>query len=562
MTAKPPARRCAVYTRKSSEEGLEQDFNSLHAQREACEAFIRSQRSEGWRLIETAYDDGGLSGGTLERPALQRLFADIAQHRVDTVVVYKVDRLTRSLMDFAKMVELFDRHGVTFVAVTQQFNTTTSMGRLTLNILLSFAQFEREVIGERVRDKIAASKQKGMWMGGVTPLGYAIKDRKLVIVPEEAETVRLIFRRYRELGSVRLLKQDLDQQGIRSKQRTYGDGSRAGGQPFSRGALYALLSNPLYIGEISHKGARYPGQHEAILDRETWDSVQDQLRDGAPEQRGRVTGPRSPLIGKLFDEAGHRLTPSHATKAGRRYRYYVSRPLVTETAKQHPGAWRIPATRLEHLIATEAATMLGEPSAIATVLENAGLGPEKVPAALAMAGRFRDALGRDAARGAALAAVVNRIELSPIRLRVILSAAALATREAIDPEKAVLVRDVPLRIKRRGVEMRLVIEGRSASPTSPDPVLLKEIRRAHRCFEALVSGQVGSVAELATLEEISDRYVSSVLPLAFLAPEIVEAIAAGRQPPDLTAHRLIRAVDLPIAWSAQKQLLGFPAASR
>jgi site-specific DNA recombinase len=203
-----------------------------------------------------------------------------------------------------------------------------------------------------------------------------------------------------------------------------------------------------------------------------------------------------------------------------------------------------------------------EPGAIATVLENAGLGPEKVPAALAMAGRFRDALGRDAARGAALAAVVNRIELSPIRLRVILSAAALATREAIDPEKAVLVRDVPLRIKRRGVEMRLVIEGRSASPTSPDPVLLKEIRRAHRCFEALVSGQVGSVAELATLEEISDRYVSSVLPLAFLAPEIVEAIAAGRQPPDLTAHRLIRAVDLPIAWSAQKQLLGFPAASR
>ena len=235
MTAKAPVRRCAVYTRKSSEEGLEQDFNSLHAQREACEAFIRSQRGEGWRLIETAYDDGGLSGGTLERPALQRLFAEIAQHRVDTVVVYKVDRLTRSLMDFAKMVELFDRHGVTFVAVTQQFNTTTSMGRLTLNILLSFAQFEREVIGERVRDKIAASKKKGMWMGGVTPLGYAIKDRKLVAVPEEAETVRLIFRRYRELGSARLLKQDLDQKGIRSKQRTYGNGSRSGGQPFSRG---------------------------------------------------------------------------------------------------------------------------------------------------------------------------------------------------------------------------------------------------------------------------------------------------------------------------------------
>jgi DNA invertase Pin-like site-specific DNA recombinase len=564
VTVKAPVRHCAVYTRKSSEEGLEQDFNSLHAQREACEAFIRSQRGAGWRLIETAYDDGGLSGGTLERPALQRLFADIAQHRVDTVVVYKVDRLTRSLMDFAKMVELFDRHGVTFVAVTQQFNTTTSMGRLTLNILLSFAQFEREVIGERVRDKIAASKKKGMWMGGVTPLGYATEDRKLVIVPGEAETVRLIFRRYRELGSVRLLQQDLDEQGIRSKQRIYGNGSRAGGQPFSRGALYALLSNPVYIGEIAHKGARYPGQHKAILDRETWDSVQDQLRTGAPERHGPAAGPRSPLIGKLFDEAGHRLTPSHATKAGRRYRYYVSRPLVTETAKQHPGAWRIPATQLEHLIATEAATMLGEPGAIATVLENAGLEPEKVPAALAIADRLRDDLGRDAARGEALAAVVNRIELSPIRLRVILSAAVLfpSTPEAVDAKAALLIRDVPLRIKRRGVEMRLVIEGRSASPTTPDPVLLKEIRRAHRCFEALVSGQVGSVAELATLEELSDRYVSSLLPLAFLAPDIVEAIAAGRQPSDLTAHRLIRAVDLPIAWSAQKQLLGFPAASR
>src|SRR6202521_4934806 len=418
--------RCAIYTRKSSEEGLEQEFNSLQAQREACEAFITSQRHEGWVCLRAAYDDGGFPGATIDRPALQQLLADLTAGRVDTVVVYKIDRLTRSLADFAKIVEILDTRGASFVSVTQQFNTTTSMGRLTLNVLLSFAQFEREVIGERVRDKIAASKKKGMWMGGVTPLGYATEDRKLVIVPGEAETVRLIFRRYRELGSVRLLQQDLDKQGIRSKQRIYGNGSRAGGQPFSRGALYALLSNPIYIGEIAHKGARYPGQHEAILDRETWDSVQDQLRAGAPEQRSRVTGPRSPLIGKMFDEAGHRLTPSHATKAGRRYRYYVSRPLVTETAKQHPGAWRIPATQLEHLIATEAAAMLAEPGAIAAVLENAGLEPEKVPAALAMAGRFRDALGRDAARGEALAAVVNRIELSPIRLRVILSAAAYA----------------------------------------------------------------------------------------------------------------------------------------
>ena len=371
--------------------------------------------------------------------------------------------------------------------------------------------------------------------------------------------MRLIFRRYRELGSVRLLKQDLDQQGIGSKQRSYANGSRAGGQPFSRGALYALLSNPVYIGEIAHKGARYPGQHDAILDRETWDSVQDQLRAGAPEQRGRrATGPRSALIGKLFDEAGHRLTPTHAKKAGRRYRYYVSCPLVTHTTEQAPGGWRIPASQLEILIATEAATMLAEPGAVAAVLETAGLEPGKVPAALAIADRLRDDLGRDAARAEALAAVVNRIELSPIRLRVILSAAALmpANPDATDAPEAVLIRDVPLRIKRRGVEMRLVIEGPPVSSTNADPILLKEIRRAHRCFEALVSGQVNSVAELATVEGISDRYVSSLLPLAFLAPDIIEAIAAGRQPPDLTAHRVIRTVDLPIAWAAQKQLLG------
>jgi len=253
---KPSLRRCAVYTRKSSEEGLDQDFNSLHAQREACEAFIRSQQGEGWRLVETAYDDGGLSGGTLERPPRQRLLADIVEGRVDTVVVYNVDRLTRSLMDFARIVELFDRHGVSFVAITQQFNTTTSMGRLTLNVLLSFAQFEREVTGERIRDKIAASKRKGMWMGGTTPLGYEVKDRKLLIIRAEAETVRTIYRHYLGLGSVRLLQQDLDRRGIRSKVRLHNDGSRAGGKPFARGALYALLSNLIYVGEIVHKDVR------------------------------------------------------------------------------------------------------------------------------------------------------------------------------------------------------------------------------------------------------------------------------------------------------------------
>ena len=266
----PPVRRCAIYTRKSSEEGLEQDFNSLHAQREACEAFIKSQAGEGWRLCKTAYDDGGLSGGTMERPALQRMLADINQGLIDVVVVYRVDRLTRSLSD-CRIIEVFDARGVSFVAVTQQFNTTTSMGRLTLNVLLSFAQFEREVTGQRIRDKIAASKQKGMWMGGLLPLGYDVHERRLVVNQSEAETVREIFRRYGELGCVRLLVEDLNRRGIRSKVRVAKNDRQSGGNGFSRGALYELLSNPIYIGEIRHKGVRHPGLREPIVDRELWD---------------------------------------------------------------------------------------------------------------------------------------------------------------------------------------------------------------------------------------------------------------------------------------------------
>src|SRR5208282_2457298 len=283
--SKPKTRRCSAYTRKSSEEGLEQNFNSLHAQREACEAFIRSQAGEGWRLVKTAYDDGGLSGGTMERPALQRLLTDINQGLIDVVVVYKVDRLTRSLADFAKMVEVFDAHGVSFVAVTQQFNTTTSMGRLTLNVLLSFAQFEREVTGERIRDKIAASKKKGIWMGGTVPLGYDWCDRRLVVNEAEAATVRHIFERYLKLRSVRLLRDELSRDGIVSKVRVSKKGIRAGGQPFGRGALYELLANPIYLGEIRHRKVRHPGQHPAIVDRKIWERVQERLRKQAAHHR-------------------------------------------------------------------------------------------------------------------------------------------------------------------------------------------------------------------------------------------------------------------------------------
>jgi site-specific DNA recombinase len=368
-------RRCAIYTRKSSEEGLEQDYNSLHAQREACEAFVRSQAGEGWKLIRTAYDDGGFSGGTIERPALQQLLTHIREGLIDVVVVYKVDRLTRSLADFARMVELFDNQSVSFVAVTQQFNTTTSMGRLTLNVLLSFAQFEREVIGERIRDKVAASKRKGIWMGGTLPMGYDVRERKLVVNQDEARTVREIFERYLELGSVRELKNDLDQRGMVSAVKLSRKGRRRGGKAFSRGALYCLLSNRIYLGEIRHKQQSHPGQHEPIISRELWERVQAKVcghavRDG----EGRKTAAmRSPLAGKLFDANGEPLYVQGAVKGQRRYRYYVSKRLVRGESPEPQQQWRLAAPEIERAVSAGARTMLDDRAAIALVLEESGI---------------------------------------------------------------------------------------------------------------------------------------------------------------------------------------------
>ena len=363
--------RCALYTRKSSEEGLEQDFNSLDAQREACEAYVASQKREGWVLLPEMYDDGGFSGGTLERPAFQRLLADVSAGKVDVVVVYKVDRLTRSLSDFAKIVEVFDKNAVSFVSVTQQFNTTSSMGRLTLNMLLSFAQFEREVTGERIRDKIAASKKKGMWMGGQPPLGYDVKDRKLVVNTEEAETVRHIFRRYLELKSVRLLKADLDAHGIVSKARKASDGSAYGSKPLARGALYLMLQNRIYRGETVHKDKSYPGEHDAIVDERLWNEVQVILRTNRIERAdGRTDNRPSVLAGLLFDAQGERMSSSHATKRGTRYRYYVSRSLIDGTAKTSIGGQRIPAVALEALITRSIREWLADPGKVHQFLGN------------------------------------------------------------------------------------------------------------------------------------------------------------------------------------------------
>src|SRR5882757_5145313 len=313
-TAKPV--RCAIYTRVSTDQGLEQDFNSLDAQRDAAEAYIRSQAHAAWTLIRSQYNDGGYSGGSTDRPALQRLLTDVRARKVDVIVVYKVDRLTRSLADFAKLVELFDGHGVSFVSVTQQFNTTTSMGRLTLNVLLSFAQFEREVTSERIRDKIAASKRKGLWVGGIVPLGYATRDRKFVVVAEEAERVRTIFRRYLELGSLNRLMANLRARGIVTKLRSLESGRTVGGIPFTRGPLAHLLRNRFYIGEVVFKGEVLPGEQPAILDRDLFDAVQAKLNEQRNNQSvGRAT-PSSPLIGRLYDDRGNRMTPSHVHKDG------------------------------------------------------------------------------------------------------------------------------------------------------------------------------------------------------------------------------------------------------
>ena len=545
-------RRCAIYTRKSSEEGLEQDFNSLHAQREACEAFIASQSGEGWRLIRTAYDDGGLSGGTMERPALRSLLTDVEAGQVDIIVVYKVDRLTRSLADFAKMVEVFDAHGVSFVAVTQQFNTTSSMGRLTLNVLLSFAQFEREVTGERIRDKIAASKRKGMWMGGFVPVGYRKQDRSLVIDEEEAETVRLIFRRYNGLKSVRLLKQDLDQRGLVSKVRISRSGLKMGGKSYSRGKLYNLLSNPIYKGEIRHLKVCHRGLHEPIIDIELWDKTQRLLAEHAVRGANENRDPNpSPLAGRLFDECGQALTPTHAVKKGRRHRYYVSRVLLTEGASYTSGSrWRLPARQIEPIVTTAAATLMEDKSALVTAIQAQGIEANRIVPILELATGWVRKL-KSSAPGETLSILVDRVDLTASGFKL-----ALRLPISENPSDTLnLERFVPLTMQKRGVELRLVIQNEPSARSTVDLVLLKTIARAHRWFDQLLSGEAESLAAIAARESLNYRFVGKTIRLAFLAPDIIEAIANGRQPPELSTELLTKRIRLPLDWRDQKLLL-------
>ena len=556
--SKARARRCAIYTRKSSEEGLEQDFNSLQAQREACEAFIKSQASEGWRLIKTGYDDGGMSGGTMERPALQRLLADIGEGLVDVVVVYKVDRLTRSLADFAKMVEMFDARGVSFVAVTQQFNTTTSMGRLTLNVLLSFAQFEREVTGERIRDKIAASKRKGMWMGGVPPLGYEVRERRLVVNPTEAKTVRYIYERYLELGCVGQLSRELNEHGIVSKVRISKKGIKSGGCRFSRGALYELLANPIHIGEIRHKQERYPGQHEAIVPRELWEGVQQRLRVNPARGRQSATSAiASPLAGKIFDADAEPLYAQGAAKAGRRYRYYVSRSLVNGFSGDDRKGWRLAAPELERAVAIATQHILSDRAGMLEVLERSGLQSPDVRATIESTSAFCRRLEDEANVAACLVELIDRIELCNDGIRVTLKIRVPCSRAGVQTSSILgLSRFVPLKMKRRGVETRIIVAAGDEPPRKVDSALLKALARARVWFDELASGRARSLADIARNEGIGKRYVERLSRLAFVTPAIVEAICQGQQPAELSAETLLNRIDLPLEWPAQCNALG------
>jgi site-specific DNA recombinase len=553
-----PARiRCAVYTRKSSEEGLEQSFNSLHAQREACESYILSQRHEGWQLIPTEYDDGGFSGGTMERPALKKLMADIAAKRIDTVVVYKVDRLTRSLMDFARIVEQFDKQGISFVSVTQQFNTTTSMGRLTLNVLLSFAQFEREVTGERIRDKIAASKKKGMWMGGVVPIGYELQDRHLFLHPEDAEQVRNIYRLYIEAGSVSELRQVLEQKGIFSKKRVSGTGRASGGRPISRGALYELLQNRIYLGEITHKGVSYPGKQPAIIDQNLWDRVQDQLKANlqAPMRRPRATE-QSLLVEILYDDKGNRFTPSHTNKKGQRYRYYVSQEIIKNPGKGTAGPARLPAHEIETLVVSQLISLLQSPQKLLDLL-----GTEQTEQIVRASREWVNASTEKV--HALLESTVTRVVVREHNVQILLSKHGL--RDALLGPQDVdfpaelggddsITLEAGAQLARHGGEMRLQLSPDApGSKPRPDPSLLRAIARAHDWVDRMLRGDTANQRSIAAETGHDERYISRILPLAFLAPDLIEAILEGKQLPHLSLVASLQSISAD--WSQQRTIL-------
>jgi hypothetical protein len=491
------------------------------------------------------------------------------------VVVYKIDRLTRSLFDFAKIVEAFDAKGVSFVSVTQQFNTTTSMGRLTLNVLLSFAQFEREVTSERIRDKIAASKRKGMWMGGTVPLGYDAVNRTLRINEEEAKTVRLLYELYLKLGSVRRLEAECQRLGLRTKLRTLLDGRQCGGTAFSRGHLYSLLSNPTYIGRIPHKGRSYEGEHQAIIDAETWDRVQALLAMNAGRKRGRTSSKHPSLLtGLLFTAEGIAFTPSHAVNHTRRYRYYVERSLLTPQSAKGDGAgnrpdgqekefqakgWRLPAHEIEQLVLKHLGAFLRDRGGLLDALRFKRKSPHLVSALLSRASRLADACESGSFPNylEIVTALVRRIEVAQEQVTIEIDhnglVARLSDQDAASQSRAKdrrpIVIGLPVEFRRRGVEAKLIVPDQQQADSGPDANLVKALARAHEWFGRIVRGEAGGLGDIARAEGIDRTYVTRMLCLAFLAPEETKAILEGRQPTELTAKQLISsALNLPLLW--------------
>lgn len=575
---------CAIYTRKSSEEGLEQDFNSLHAQREACEAYIASQRHEGWTAITTRYDDGGYSGGTMERPGLDRLLADIAAGLIGIVVVYKVDRLTRALADFAKIVEIFDSRGVSFVSVTQSFNTTTSMGRLTLNVLLSFAQFEREVTAERIRDKIAASKKKGIFMGGRVPMGYRVENRKLHIVPEEAQIIRTIFEIYLAIRSTIAAARALTERGIVSKVHMLSNGRTVGGIPFSYGSLQWVLRNRIYVGEVSHRGEYYPGEHEAIIDRETFDRVQALLTNQRPSPTRTSHMMRSLLTGKIYDSNGNRMAPSHSNKRGLRYRYYVSRALLDGAPDKAGSPARIPAVAIETLVAEALREEQHANNQAASKEPRNGVRRDRHDShAVKPAGTQDDDYNLVETMLEHVDVYENRIVLTLIsddrgdNPRASAGSSIAWASEGTDPHGGAEIQDegmtrsgspsskarqiiVPCALGQQPL-LKEVIASQANDATTTEPILpnsqrrnrarlIEAIYRARGWFDELYTGKTESLELIATREGRSMRNVSMMLNLAFLAPEIIQSILAQKVSTQLSASHI--AQNLPLAWEDQQ----------
>ncbi|MBB5052922.1 MULTISPECIES: recombinase family protein [Nitrobacteraceae] len=521
--------RCAIYTRVSTDNGLDQEFNSLDAQYDAASSYIQSQAHAGWTLIRSRYDDGGYSGGSTDRPDLQRLLDDIRDRKIDVIVVYKVDRLTRSLADFAKLVELFDAHGVSFVSVTQQFNTTTSMGRLTLNVLLSFAQFEREVTSERIRDKIAASKRKGIWVGGPLPLGYAMNDGKIAVVEEEADRVRTIFQRYLELGGVHALMRNLSDQKIFTKSKLLATGQTRGGIPFGRGSLCYLLRNRFYIGEVTYKNEILSGEQPAIVERELFEAVQQKLTS----QRSHRTIQRNKsdylLTGLLYDGSGHRMIPTHATKAGIRYRYYVSSPHLYGQSKIAlvGSVSRIAATQVE--------------DAVTNALNEHLIAQNEKP---------RSDPAQRADRNSILEHVA-RIDVHTDRLILTLK----SQHPDGDDESLTIAWEKPPSRKFKEI---LLPHNKSRADVRPIRTerrtrLVAAIARGRRWLNEVVSGEIKAVEEIAAREKCSVRQVNMTISLAFLAPALVKAAVEGRLPRGIGVERLR---DAPAEWTRQFEALG------